>query len=353
MQTVPHFELQMVGSPQSEKIIENFHSTFSLSKLLCSILHYNNPTQFFYLHKVFQLSSTVYLVVWDCHNQQHPNSFHRVLRHLTIFAPGAPIVLAACWKDDVTSEMEKASQESISQSLWKDIRGQVQVQHVELESGDKEDRPYSVLNLVKVVEDLGKKVETTFFIPRSYYEYTRFLPRIKERLETEMKPPMLKQYDFFSLVCSMPTHDISSNKELPELVAFLAKRGILLHIPCNQTRNQSLFMINRQWFCNVLGHAVSHTSDTMGYRNFTGIVRQEGLIDLLDCLTLTHEIPDALRLFVNHHSIAIAFSSTQWLVPSIKPDPRSPPSSPSLAFESSTPLVSPRSHSGDDSSPIW
>lgn len=323
MQTVPHFELQIIGSSVSESVVDHLHSVFAQSKLPCSILHYYNSVQFQYLHKVFQLENTVYIVVWDCHGHQHPNAFHRVLRHLAITDHGTPIVVAACWKNTVTTEMQKAVQETISQSLWNDISSQVHVQHVVLDLCD-EDKPHSIPKLIKLVEQLGKTVEHTFFIPRSYYECIKYLPTVAQERLKELKPPMLKQYDFFGLVCGMPSNDISSNKELPELVAFLEKRGVLVNIPCNQLRKQSLFMIDRQWFCDVLSHAVSHTSDTMGYRNFTGIVRQEGLIDLLDCPTLIQgEIPDALRCFVNHHSIAIAFSSTQWLVPSMldtKPD---------------------------------
>ena len=325
MQTVPHFELQIVGATVSENIVDQLRSIFSGSKLPCSIVHYSKVVQFLYLHKVFHIENTVYLVVWDCHNKQHPNAFHRVLRHLSIIDPGKPVVVVACWRKEVSSEMEKAVQETVSQSLWADLRDQVHVQHIVLDS-HKEGRPHSVPQFVAFIEQVSKKVEKTYFVPRSYYECTKYLPQVaQERLTTELKPPMFKQYDFFTLICSMPTNDISSNKELPELVSFLEKSGVLLNIPCNQTRKQSLFMIDRQWFCDVLSHAVSHTSDTIGYRNFTGIVRQEGLIDLLDCPTLTEKemIPDALRCFVNHHSIAIAFSSTQWLVPSMldtKPD---------------------------------
>ena len=323
MQTVTHFEVQIIGSTVSREIVYNLHSVFAESKLPCSILHYYNSTQFLYLHKAFQLDNTVYIVVWDCHGHQHPNIFHRVLRHLAITDPATPVVVAACWKGAVTSEMQVAVQEVVSNSLWSDISSQFHVQHVVLDSC-KEDEPYSIPKLLNLVEDLGKKVEKNFFVPRSYYECIKYLPTVAQERLNELKPPMLKQYDFFSLVCGMPANDISSNKELPELVSFLEKRGILLNIPCNQMRKQSLFMMDRQWFCNVLSHAVSHTSDTMGYRNFAGIVRQEGLIDLLDCPTLfQNEVPDPLRCFVNHHSIAIAFSSTQWLVPSMldtKPD---------------------------------
>ena len=319
MQTVPHFELQIVGSPMSEKIIGQLRSVFSDSKLPCSILHYSNSVQFLYLHKVFHIQNTVYLVVWDCHGKQHPNAFHRVLRHLSIVDPDNPVIVAACWRSKVTPEMERAVQETISQSLWKDLRGKVHIRHVMLDS-EPENNPHSIPEFIEFVEQVSKRVEKTYFVPRSHYECTKYLPRVaQERLTTELKPPMLRQYDFFTLVCGMPSNDISSNKELPQLVTFLEQCGVLLNIPCNQMRKQSLFMIDRQWFCNVLSHAVSHTSDTMGYRNFTGIVRQEGLIDLLDCPTLTEKelIPDALCCFVNHHSIAIAFSSTQWLVPSM------------------------------------
>jgi hypothetical protein len=325
MQTIPHFELQIVGSPISEKVVDQLRLIFSGSQLVpCSILHYLSSVQFLYLHNVFRLENAVYLVVWDCHNKQHPNAFHRVLRHLSIVNPNSPVVVAACWKNSVTPEMEKAVQETISQSLWKDLSDRVHVRHLLLDS-DEESNPHSIPQFVAFVERVSKSVESTYFVPRSYYECTKYLPQVaKERLNTELKPPMMKQYDFFSLICSMPTNDISSNKELPELVSFLEKIGIVLNIPSNQMRKQSLFLIDRQWFCDVLSHAVSHTSDTMGYRNYTGIVRQEGLIDLLDYPTLTEkEVPDALRGLVNHHSIAIAFSSTQWLVPSMldtKPD---------------------------------
>ena len=325
MQTVPHFELQIIGFPQSEKIVDFFHHTFSLTKLQCSILHYHHPLQFLYLHGVFQLSNVVYLVVWNCQDNQHPNEIHRILRHLTIYAPNAPVVVAACWKTNMTSEMEQTTEKNISESLWSDIRNKVRIVHVELEEENGSDRPYSIQNLTKVVGDIGESVQKTFFVPQAYYECAKFLPKaMQKQLEKEVKPPIWKAIEFSSLLCSMPCHDISSNKELPELVSFLTKIGLLLHIPSNQTRNQSLYVSDRQWLCDVLGHAVSHTSDTLGYRNYSGVILQDGLIDLLDSpILMQYEVPAPLRLFINHHGIAIAFSSTQWLVPSMldtKPD---------------------------------
>ncbi len=325
MQTVTHFELVVVGFPSHQAAKEKLLSALSAVDLgNGSVLTYHNPQQFLCLHQVFQLPSAVYLLVWDCQNRQDVNQLHCILRHLSIYAPRAPVIVAACWKSFISSHSELAVEDSISKSAWQDLSEKVMLKHVVLGGAqDVPDEEHQIQSLASLIVELADRVKATLFVPETYYRCIEYIQQKRERLMSEVSAPMLTEWDFWELIRTLPNHDLASHRELPEVVSFLTSKAILLHVPCARKGVQTLYVLDRVWFCDVLGHAVSSRHDAVGYRNFTAIVLQEGLIDLLNCHTLTQPLPDALRHFVNEHGIALALSSQKWVIPamlSTKPD---------------------------------
>lgn len=322
MQTVTHYDVVLIGFPSHAKHFEKLSDAFKTTSHKYTFLRFESPTQFLYLHQVLQLPDSIYVVTWDCQNQQDANDLHAVLRHLSIYAPASPVVVAACW-DSFVSLSELVVESSIANSRWKDLSEIVIVKHVILESENVPSGVSSVHSLAKLIGEIAEKVKSTFFIPGSYYSCIEFLQRASKKLMDDMHPPLLSAWDFWELVRSIPTHDLSGHQELPHLVTFLTNMGALLHIPYTQRGAQSFYVISRQWFCQMLYNAVCFRRDTMGIRNYSAVVRQEGLIDLLECPLLQQPLPDALRHFVHQHAIALALSSEKWLISSMlftKPD---------------------------------
>ena len=315
MQTVSHFELVVIGCQGYGGVLQKLLHALSVSNLSGTILKFDNATQFQYLHQSLCLSNSVYLMVWDCQSRQDPNQFHQVLRHLSIYAPLSPVIVAACWKSFTNSHLELTVEENVSMSHWKDLADKVLLKHVALEAVGDFNGENSVPSLVKQIEKTSEQVKLKQFVPGSYYSCIAFLEDIRKQFKADQKAPMLKAWDFWEVIRSMPNHDLSGPFELPDLITFLTSLSTVVHIPHTSKGMQDLYVIDRQWFCNVLSNTLCGHSDIVGFRNFSAIVLQEGLIDLLNCPTLSQPLPDALHLFVNLHGIALAISSEKWLVP--------------------------------------
>ena len=322
MQTITHFEVVVIGFPSyslaKKSILEALKGAEDLP---CSILSYKNPTQFLHLHQTFETSSALYIIPWDCHNRQDANDLHRVLRYLSIFTPDAPIVIAACWKSYMESHSELKVEENISNSLWKDLSDVVLLKHIMLESaeGSVEDPgTCSLETFVRFIRQMSDKVKTTMFVPGSYYSCKEHLGSVCQKMASEEKSPLMSEWDFWECVRSMPTHDLSSHHELPDLVSFLTEQGTVYHIQCpKQSRDsQDYYVLDRQWFCNCLGNVITNRS-TVLQDSFSGIVRSDGLIDLFADHTLQNPLPNALQYMINHEGIALLLSSEKWLVPSL------------------------------------
>ena len=321
MQTVSHFEVVVVGFPFFSSVQKNLLQALKEADLQCSILRYKSPTQFLHLHQIFQNPNTLYIVPWDCHNRQDANDLHRVLRYLSIYAPQSPIIVAACWKSYMESHSELKVEEKISNSLWKDLSDVVLLKHVMLEStedGMEDPGVHSLETFMFFVSQMSDKVNTAMFIPGSYYSCKELLRSIRQQFASEGKCPLLTEWDFWELVRSMPTHDLSSHLELPDLVSFLTENGAVVHIQCpKQSRDsQDCYVLDRQWFCDALGNVVTNRS-ALHKEMFSGIVRQEGLIDLFSDPTLQNPLPNALQYMINREGIALLLSSEKWLVPSL------------------------------------
>ena len=321
IQTVTHYELVVIGFPNHLKPQRKLLDALSVAELNCSFLRYDNALQFLFLHQIFQLPNSLYVVVWDCQNKQDANQLHHVLRHLSLYAPDSPVIVAACWKTLIDSHFELAVEDSISKSLWKDLSSDVLLQHVILGASGVPDETNSVQALTKLIHRVAKGVKSTLFVPESYCASIKFLQKACKQYKADSMPPMLTGWDFWELIRSTPTYDLSGRREIRDLVSVLTSMAVLLQVPCTQRGIQDLYVLDRQWFCELLGHVVSTRVDPMG--NFSAIVLQEGLIDLLNCPTLRLPLPDALRVFVSQHGIALALSSQKWFIPSmlyIKPD---------------------------------
>lgn len=315
MQTVTHYELVIVGFHNHSRSLQIVHKFLLTANIKCSILKFENPIQFLYLQQIFQLPNTVYLVLWDCQNRQDPNELHQVLRHISIYSPNAPIIVAACWKSFLHSHSELAAEDSISHSLWKDLADTVILKHVSLEAKEVLSEEGSLEGLARLIKDVAERVQSTLFVPGSYYNCIEVIRRSARDAWAENRAPMLTEVDFWGLVSSVPSYDLSSIKELPDLVSFLTAKAAVLHVACTCRNIQDLYILDRQWFCDVLGQVVYPRSDVVAFRNFSAVVLQEGIIDLLNCPLLQQPLPNALRVFVNQHGIALALSSEKWLVP--------------------------------------
>ena len=321
MQTVTNFEVVVVGFPFFSGVKKTLLNALKESDLKCSILSYKNPTQFLHLHQIFKTPSALYVIPWDCHISQDVNDLHRVLRYLSIFAPQAPVIVVACWKSYMESHSELKIEERIANSLWKDLSDVVLLKHVLLESaeaGMEDPGVYSLETFMHFISQIADNVKTTMFVPGSYYSCNELLGTVHQDFVAEGKCPLLSEWDFWELVRSMPTHDLSSHLELPDLVSFLIEKGTIIHIQCpKQSRDsQDCYVFDRQWFCDVLGNVITNRSALL-QESFSGIVRQDGLIDLFADPTLQNPLPNALQYMINHEGIALLMSSEKWLVPSL------------------------------------
>ena len=319
MQTVTHFEVVVVGFPffsgAKASIVKALQASGS------AVLSYKNPTQFLHLQQIFETPSALYIIPWDCCNRQDANELHRVLRYLSIFAPEAPIIVAACWKSYVESHSELQIEFKISSSLWKDLSDVVLLKHVLLESGEDSVEDPGICSLesfMLFVSQVADKVRVTKFVPGSYYSCKEQLDSTCQQFASEEKCPLISGEEFWKMVRSMPTHDLSSHRELPELVSFLKEQGTVFHIQCpKQSReSQDCYVLDRQWFCDVLGNVITNRN-SMLQESFSGIVRQDGLIDLFAEPSLQNPLPNALQYMINHEGIAVLLSSEKWLVPSL------------------------------------
>ena len=326
MLVVQHYEIVVIGFSNFQQTLDSLLGALKSADLGCSYLTYDNPVQFLHLHDIFKLQNSLYMVAWDCSSEQDVNSLHRILRHLSIYVSNVPIVVAACWKSYLQSHSELAVEESISQSLWGDLSDKILLRHVILEGGQGSEE-YSIRSLLGFVRTVSEKTREVVHVPSSYVKcHENIRHDLSKSFLHNNRPPLLNEWDFWEVLRSMPAHDLSSHKELQDLVAFLTMKGTVLQIPCSKGDMQDYYVLNRQWLCNVLSNAVHHRSGSVGYGSVSAIVHHEGLIDLLSCSMLQdQQLPNGLRFLLNRQGITLALSSERWLVPSMlqsHPDPQ-------------------------------
>ncbi len=326
MQTVSHYEIVLIGFPYHSHLLEAVHEKLSESQLDCGILKFDSPIHFLNLHHLLKLPNALYVLLWDCQSRQAPDDLHHVLRHLSIHVPASPTLVTACWTSP-PGQLEMEVEEMVSASLWKDLREGVRLEHLALDTspvgkeggdGSLGVVPYSYQALFAAISGLSEEVRQTQFVPGSYYSCGQMLTEQQKQYHNDVKSPMLTEDKFWEMVSAMPSHDLSSREELPQLVSYLELVGVLLHIP-PPTGSQSLYVFNRQWLCSVLGHILSRQSAQV-VQSYSGVVHHEVLIDLMACPSLELPLPRPLQYMLNKEGVALALSSEKWLIPSMLAD---------------------------------
>ncbi len=325
MQTVTHYEIQIIGFPKYPKALEGVMSLLVTSELKCNVLKFASPAQFLFLHEVFLMPNVLYVVAWDCHNKQEANDLHIVLRHLSIHCPNSPVMVVACWKSILYAHSELAVENQIAESLWKDLGDRIHLYHVLLEGGEsvvETGGETSVQMFLDATSKAAERIKITTFVPCSYFECKKLLKVESERMQEDDRSLFMSEWDFWELIRSMPSHDLSSHFELPELVKFLSSMATLVHLHSSKEA-EGYYVLSRQWYCHVLGNVISQNSLLLASLT-SAIVRQEGLVDLLGTSSIQLPIPTALQCVLNRNAISLALSSERWLLPSIlsqQPDP--------------------------------
>ncbi len=318
MQTVTHYEIQVVGSPKHNKALEGVMNILVTSDLKCNILKFASPAQFLFLHEVFLLPNVLYVVPWDYHNKQEANDLHLVLRHLSVHCPNSPVIVVACWKSILYAHSELAVENQIAESLWKDLGDRIHLHHVLLEGGEsavETGGKTSVQMFLDATNKAAERIKITTFVPCSYYECNKVLKVESERMQEEDRSLFMSEWDFWELVRSMPSHDLSSHFELPELVRFLCSMATIVHLHSSKEA-ETYYVLSRQWYCHVLGNVITQNSLLLASLA-SAIVRQEGLVDLLGSSSIQLPIPTALQYVLNRNAISLALSSERWLLPSV------------------------------------
>ncbi len=321
MKTVSHCEVVLVGFPDHLHVLESVYTVIKGSELDCSLLKFDSPMQFLTLHSIFQQPNSLYVVPWDSESRQDANDLHRILRHLSIHAPDAPICVVPCWRK-FTEDKEEEVRQKIEISMWYDLQEYIRVVHLVMESlnssGEETGGSYSSQSFVETIFELVEQFKLSEFIPGSYYECERALAHKRKVLQSDNKCPLVGEDEFWEEVSSMPSFDLSSKDELPKLVEYLSSAGAVVHIQ-GPTGIKSCYAINRQWLCSTLGNVVWRRGTQVG-RSFTAMVHKEGLIDLLNSPCLCLPLPEALQYMLNKEALAMAVSSQKWLIPSMLMD---------------------------------
>ena len=317
MQMVSHYEVVMIGFPHHFHVLEGVYTTVEGSELDCALLKFNSPTHFLNLYHVFHLPNAIYLLLWDCENSQNADELHRVLRHLSIYTPESPVVVTACWQA-FEADKQADVEEKIAGSMWKDLRDMVQLEHLVIK-GDSNYASNSTScysqHFLDSISKLSDQIKLTQLVPGSYYECGKILAQKRKCFLTENKCPLLSEEEFWEEVTSMPSYDLSSRKELPKLISYLSLAGVVIHIH-GPIGVQSCFVINRQWFCSILGNVVLCRGAQI-IKSFSGVVHHEGLFDLFNSSCLSLPLPGALQYMLNKEAVALALSSEKWLIPSM------------------------------------
>lgn len=318
MQTISHYEVVMIGFPHHLRLLEGVYTTVKGSELDCALLKFDSPVHFLSLSHIFQLPNAMYILLWDCQNGQDADELHRVLRHLSIHSPNSPIMVTACWKY-FEPKVQSLVEEKIATSMWKDLRDMVQVEHLVLEGLDSSsetiDASCSSQTFLDTISKLSELVQLTQFVPGSYYECGKVLTQKRRSFLSENKCPLLSEDEFWEEITSMPAYDLSSREELPKLVSYLGLASVVIQIQ-GPMGVQSCFVINRQWLCSILGNVVSRRGAQV-INSFSGVVHQEGLIDLFNSPCLSLPLPGALQYMLNKEAVALALSGEKWLIPSM------------------------------------
>ena len=314
LQTLSHADIALVGPEQHSDSMYMLACGLKSIEIDASLIIFQNSHHFRSLHEVFRLSNTAYIVVWDYETSSpNPNVLHHTLRCLHICHPEATVFIFVCWKSEVDKTMKDEVEQSLlySHALWKDVAS-FEIIHTVITT-DKSSSCYQ--EMLQLLKQVLQKVQFAVEAPKSYYKIAHLVREKANVCKFNNESPILTADEFLDFISSGP--NLLCHRELPELRKFLTAIGILLFVPSTHHSVCDIYVIDRSWFCRILGHMVSSEFNSLSFGNFSGILAHEAFIDLLKCPGLDVLLLDALRLFVNNCGIAISLSSQKWLIPSL------------------------------------
>lgn len=316
MQEISHYQVVVVGSNGYAAALDDVSQVVSkrAKRKQFTFLQFRNSSELLFFQRVFALPSSIYLVVWDCENNQHPNSLLRTLLHLSIYASTSQVIVAACWKQAISPSKESDVQKQLDGCLWNDIRSQVHLQFVCLDKDTVTDRVYSSFCLLDSIKNLAQTHLTKVTVPNSYAVLVSAVQKTLSILKHENRPFLITEGYFWDIVRSSPQHDLAGHKELALVTTFLCSLGTIKHLPSTCLSKSDTYVLDAQWFLGVLSGLLQQRQNI---RSLSALFPAKCLIDFLECPYLQSPLPYSLHMFASQHGLAVATSSHEILIPSM------------------------------------
>ena len=317
IQHVRHFDVVLVGLedfPQALDIISKHVGVMSKRKAF-SLLKFSTAHQFLNFQRVFALPSSTYVVIWDCQNGQSANSLLPVILHLSIYAPSSVVIVVACWWSAVTPVTEADVREQVNKSHWRELKDKVKVMCVCVEKDALVSRVHTVNGFLSALENEAVRNVTEIPSPKSYFFLTDVIQREVGRCRTGGKAPLISEWDLWELVRTSSQYDLVGHKEFPMVISFLSLVGSILHLPSGRSDTVDYYVLDRQWFLELVSALLSSPKGTMN--SDSGFILPTCLIDLFDSPLLQNPLPYPLHVFASQQGLAISVNSAKSLVPSM------------------------------------
>ena len=282
-----------------------------------SYLAYSSKQQFLNFQQSFSLPCTVYLVLWDCESGQKACDLFPIISHLIVYAPNAPIIVAACWMSAITPKTHSDIQDQVKASLWCDFekKGVLSLLTVCVDKDALVSRSNSLQYLTEILHRKGEVSAVHLNVPNSYTALQTMLQQHAASLKQQGMIPIVCERQLWDLIRQCQHNDLASHKELPMLVSYLTDIAFILCLISNRSSESNMYVLNRQWFVDALS-GLLNPNPHIG--NPSGLYPIHYISDLLSgCSTVPSDLPYAFTLFVSQLGLAIAVTSLKVLVPAM------------------------------------
>ena len=315
-QIIPHYDVAVYASNTYDICGNTIIQTIKQHsrRKHYSFLTYSTTEQFLSFQCTLSLPCTVYVIAWDCQAGQTANDLYPIIAHLTVYAPNARIIVAACWMSVISQAISTTTQDQINESMWHDFekKGVLTVLTICIDKDALVSRSNSLQYFTEILHRKGEVSAINLNVPNSYTALQSMLIQYSTRLTQEEASPMINEQQLWELIRECPHNDLAGHKELPILVSFLTDVAFILCLPTNRNSESNIYILNRQWFMNTLS-GLLELNQHIG--NPSGLYPINYLCDLLSCNSLQSVLPYALCLFVSQLGLAIGVTSNKVLVP--------------------------------------
>ena len=315
-QIIPHYDVAVYASNSYDICRDTVIQTVKQHsrRKHYSFLTYSTTEEFLSFQRALSLPCTVYVITWDCQAGQTANELYPIIAHLSIYAPNARIIVAACWTSTINSDVQSKTQDKISKSMWHSLeqKGVVTVLTICIDRDALVSRSNSLQYFTEILHRKGDVSAVHLNVPNSYTALQSMLFQHATHLKVEGTPPMINEKQLWELIRGCPHNDLAGHKELPILVSFLTDIAFVLCLPSNRNSESNIYILNRQWFMDALSGLLGQNQHV---GNPSGLYPINSLCDLLNCHTLQTILPYAFCLFVSQLGLAIGVTSQKVLVP--------------------------------------